>query len=157
MQRSRAFTLIEIVIAVFILVMLLLLAVPSLTGVVADRRLHAALDQFNDLVHQAQERSVAEHRSYLLVWKDNDVILRPEVFGKKEEHKPVATFPLARGSRLVLRLPAALTKSPPGEWIFWPTGTCEPAIVQFEGRAGKWTANYSALTGYPEISNYAAR
>lgn len=157
MQRSQAFTLIEIVIAVFILVMLLLLAVPSLTGVVADRRLHAALDQFNDLVHQAQERSVAEHRSYLLVWEDNDVILRPEVFGKKEEHKPVATFPLARGSTLVLRLPAALMKSPPGEWIFWPTGTCEPAIVQFEGRAGKWTANYSPLTVYPEISNYAAR
>jgi type II secretory pathway pseudopilin PulG len=137
--------------------MLLLLAVPSLTGVIADRRLHAALDQFNDLVHQAQERSVAEHRSYLLVWEDNDVILRPEVFGKKEEHKPVATFPLARGTTFVLRLPAALMKSPPGEWIFWPSGTCEPAIVRFEGRAGKWTANYSPLTGQPEISNYAAR
>ena len=157
MQRSRGFTLIEIVIAVFILVMLLLLAVPSLTGVLGERRLHAALDRFNDLVHQAQERSVAEHRSYLLVWQDNNVILRPEVFGKKEEHKPVATFPLERGTTLLLRLPAALTKSPPGEWIFWPSGTCEPAIVQFEGRAGKWTATYSALTAHPELSNYAAR
>ena len=151
------FTLLEIVIVVFILIMLLGVTVPSLTGVIADRRLHAALDRFNDLVHQAQERSVAEHRSYLLVWEDSDVVLRPEVFGKDEEKKPVATFPLERGSTLVLHLPAALVKKPPGEWIFWATGNCEPAIVQFEGRAGKWTVNYSPLTAHAEISNYVAR
>lgn len=156
-MANPAFTLIEIVIAVFILVMLMMLAVPSLEGVLADRRLRSGLDQFNDLVHQAQERSVAEHRSYLLVWEDSAVILRPEAFGKNEEHKPVATFPLEKGTTLVLRLPAALTKTPPGEWIFWPTGNCEPAVVQFQGRAGKWTASYSALTAHPEISNYVAK
>ncbi len=82
MQRCRAFTLIEIIIAVAILTVLLLVAVPSLSGVLADRRLRASLDEFNNLVRQAQERSVAEHRAYLIVWGDKDVIAQPEAFAK---------------------------------------------------------------------------
>ena len=156
-QRYRAFTLIEIIIAVAILTVVLLMAVPSLSGVLADRRLRASLDGFNNLVRQAQERSVAEHRAYLIVWGNKDVIVQPEAFAKDEEKKAVATFSLERGSALTLTLPAALTAKPAGEWIFWPTGTCEPAIVRFVGRAGTWTANYSPLTGHGELANYAAK
>ena len=156
-QRYRAFTLIEIIIAVAILTVLLLMAVPSLSGVLADRRLRASLDGFNNLVRQAQERSVAEHRAYLIVWGDKDMIVQPEAFAKNEEKKAVATFSLERGSTMTLTLPAALTAKPAGEWIFWPTGTCEPAIVRFAGRAGTWTANYSPLTGHGELANYAAK
>jgi len=156
-QRTRGFTLLEIVIAVAILATLLMLAVPSLQGVLADRKLRASLDGFNKLVREAQERSVAEHRAYLIVWTDKNVFLQPEAFGKDEERKAIATFELERGGVLTLTLPAALAKKPAGEWIFWPTGTCEPAVVHFEGRAGTWTANYSPLTAYGELTNYAAR
>jgi len=156
-QSCRAFTLIEIIIAVAILTVLLLVAVPSLSGVLADRRLRASLDEFNNLVRQAQERSVAEHRAYLIVWGDKDVIVEPEAFAKDEEKKAVAAFALVHGTVLTLTLPAALTSKPAGEWIFWPTGTCEPATIRFAGRAGTWTANYSPLTGHGELANYAAK
>jgi prepilin-type N-terminal cleavage/methylation domain-containing protein len=156
-QRCRAFTLIEIIIAVAILTVVLLMAVPSLSGVLADRRLRASLDSFNNLVRQAQERSVAEHRAYLIVWGDKDVVVQPETFAKDEEKKAVATFSLERGTVLTLTLPAALISKPAGQWIFWPTGTCEPASVRFTGRAGTWTANYSPLTGHAELANYAAK
>src|SRR5437588_289644 len=52
---------------------------------------------------------------------------------------------------------ALLAEKYPAEWIFWPSGTCEPAIVRFQGPAGSWTANYSPLTARPEITNYAVR
>src|ERR1700731_2597613 len=157
MQRCRAFTLIEIIIAVAILTVILLMAVPSLSGVFADRKLRASLDVFNKLVREAQERSVAEHRAYLIVWGDKDVIVQPEAFAKGEEKKAVAKFALERGTVLTLTLPAALTAKPAGEWIFWPTGTRATAIVRFVGRAGTWTANYSSLTGHGELANYAAK
>jgi prepilin-type N-terminal cleavage/methylation domain-containing protein len=156
-QRCRAFTLLEIVIAVAIMTTLLLLAVPSLEGVLADRKLRASLDSFNKLVREAQERSVAEHRAYLIVWTDKNVFLQPEAFAKDEEKKAIDSFELERGTVLTLRLPAALISKPAGEWIFWPTGTCEPAVVQFEGRAGRWTANYSPLTAQGELTNYATK
>jgi prepilin-type N-terminal cleavage/methylation domain-containing protein len=156
-HRYRAFTLLEIIIAVAIMATLLLMAVPSLQGVLADRRLRASLDDFNKLVREAQERSVAEHRAYLIVWTDKNVFLQAEAFGKGEDKKAIATFELERGTGLTLSLPAALSSKPPGEWIFWPTGTCEPAIVHFEGKAGTWTANYSPLTAYGELTNYVAK
>jgi prepilin-type N-terminal cleavage/methylation domain-containing protein len=156
-QRDRAFTLLEIVIAVAIMATLLLLAVPSLTGVVADRKLRESLDGFNKLVRQAQERSVAERRAYLLVWTDKNVFLQPEVFAKDESQTALARFELGHGTVLTLTLPAAMSNKPAGEWIFWPTGTCEPAIVSFKGPDGTWTAKYSPLTAHADLTNYAAR
>ena len=157
MQRFRAFTLVEIALSIFILMLLLMLAVPSLTGVVASRRLKQSLDGFNNLVSQAHERSVTERRPYLIVWGKNSVLLRPEVFAEDEEAKPAAVFHLSKGTLLKLSLPAALAANHPPEWIFWPSGNCEPAIVQFKGPAGLWAANYSPLTAQAEVTQYAAR
>jgi len=156
-QRFRAFTLIEIALSIFILLLILVLAVPSLSGVIANRRLKESLDGFNQLVRQAQERSVTERRAYLIAWGKNSVVLRPEVFAKDEEEKPTAVFRIPKGSYIKVSLPAALTARPPAEWIFWPSGTCEPARIQFRGPAGTWTADYSPLTAQPELTQYAAR
>lgn len=157
MQRLRGFTLVEIVLAVFILLLLLAVAVPSLTGVLADRQLKRSLDGFNNLVRHAQERSVAERRAYLIVWSKNKVVARPEALAQDEEVKATAEFALGRGELLKLSLPAAWTDKHPAEWIFWPSGTCEPATVQFKGRSGSWTANYAPLTARAQVTDYAPR
>ncbi|HEX4696667.1 MAG TPA: hypothetical protein VH254_03250 [Candidatus Udaeobacter sp.] len=157
MQRFRAFTLIEIALSIFILMLLLMLAVPSLTGVFSSRRLKQSLDQFNSLVRQAHERSVLERRPYLIVWAKSGVLLRPEAFAEGEEAKATAELRLNKGTLLKLSLPAALVNNHPWEWIFWPSGNCEPATVQFRGPTGQWAANYSPLTAQPQIIQYAAR
>ena len=157
MQRLRGFTLVEIVLAVFILMLLLALAVPSLTGVLADRQLKRSLDGFNDLVRHAQERSVVERRAYLIVWSKSKVVARPEALAEGEDVKATAEFALGRGELLKLSLPVALTDKHPAEWIFWPSGTCEPAIVQFKGPSGSWAANYAPLTARAQVTDYAPR
>ena len=157
MQGARGFTLIEIALSIFILLLLLVLAVPSFSGVIANRRLKQSLDEFNNLVRQAQERSVSERRPYLIVWGKNNIVVQPEVFAENEEITPKAEFRPTRGSTLKLSLPVALAEKYPAEWIFWPSGTCEPATIRFQGPAGSWTANYSPLTARPEITIYAVR
>src|ERR1043166_234885 len=104
MREDRAFTLIEIVLSIFILMLLLLLAVPSLHGVLAERRLRRSLDSFNDLVRQAEELSVKEQRSYVIVWAENKILLRPETFLRDEEVKATAELDLGRGEMLKLSL-----------------------------------------------------
>lgn len=157
-RKSSAFTLIEIAIAVFIMLMLLGLAVPSLRGVMADRRLRRSFDELNKFVRLAQERSVADRRPYLIAWRKDRLILRPEAYTKDEDPKvPTATFVLRRGDAFVLSLPVALIDDPPAEWVFWPSGTCEPAVVYFKGVDGAWTANYSSLTARAELKNYATK
>ena len=156
MRGCRAFTLIEIAISVFILLLLLGLAVPSLNGVLADRRLHRSYDELSQLVQQAQQHSVVERRPYLIVWHRGNLALQPESFAKDEKKAPKAVLD-ARDNVYTLTLPAALAKKPPPEWIFWPSGNCEPAIVKFKGRNGTWTANFSALTARGTLTQYAAK
>jgi type II secretory pathway pseudopilin PulG len=155
MHRVRGFTLIEIAISVFILMILMLLAIPSVSGVLADRRLQRSLTSMNEIVHQAQEHSVRERRPYLIVWQKDAVILRPEASDKDDA--PIAQLALDKGHAFLLRLPAALAKDPLAQWIFWPSGTCEPANVSFKGPDGSWEVNYSPLTTRPEIVRYAAK
>ena len=147
----------EIVIAVFILLLLLGLAVPSLNGVLADKRLHHSLDRFNDIVRQAHERSLAERRAYLIVFGEQGVALQPVAFLKTEEHKPIDSMAMQRGENWRMELPAALTKKTPAEWIFWESGVCEPARISYAGSNGKWTVEYSALSALAEMISYAPR
>ncbi len=156
MRNRQAFTLIEIAIAVFILLLIFMISVPSVTGVLADHRLRRSFDQFNKLVRQAQDQSVNERRPYLLVWGRGNISLRP--MAMKEKDKEVATtLPVRKDEAFLLRLPAALVKDPPAEWVFWPSGNCEPAVVTFKGVDGSWTANYSPLTARAELTSYVAR
>ncbi len=144
--------------AIFILLLVLTLGIPSVRGVLADRRLRRSLDEMNRFVRLAQERAIAERRTYLISWQDDHLVLRPEaVMQDEEEEEPTATMPLQRGDAYVLNLPAALAEDPPADWAFWPSGTCEPAVVTYKGPAGSWTANYSALTARAEMAAYATK
>lgn len=157
-RRNReAFTLIEIAIAIFIMLLVLTLAVPSMQGVMADRRLRRSLDDLNQFVRLAQERSVADRRAYLISWQKDQLILRPEGLAKDESAEPTAVLRLEKGDAFVLKLPAALAEDPPADWAFWPTGTCEPAIVTFKGVDGSWIASYSPLSVRPELTDYVAK
>jgi prepilin-type N-terminal cleavage/methylation domain-containing protein len=155
--RRAGFTLVELAIAVVILVVLLMLAVPSMNGVLADRRLHQSLDAFNAMVREAHERSIAERRSYLIVWYDGKVGLRPEGLLKGETPEPAVKLKLGRNESLKISFPAALVEEVPAEWIFWPSGNCEPVVVNYRGKDGGWTANYSALTARAEVVAYVAK
>jgi prepilin-type N-terminal cleavage/methylation domain-containing protein len=156
-RRCHGFTLIEIVISVLILSLLLMLALPSVNGVIANRRLQRSLDAMNALVRQAQEQSVKERRTYVIEWQKRAVILRPQELQEGESEQPIATLALAKGHAYVLHLPAALEKGPFADWVFWSSGTCEPANVQFKGPDGSWEVNYAPLNARPQIIRYVAR
>ena len=157
MKRDGGFTLIELAIAVVILLVILAVSVPSVNGVLADRRLRRSLDDFNSLVRQAHERSIAERRPYLIMWRDGKVGLRPEAPMEGEDRGPVTVWKLNKGDSMKVSFPAAMMDDPPWEWIFWASGNCEPAVVSFRSRNGGWTAKYSALTARAEILSYAAK
>jgi prepilin-type N-terminal cleavage/methylation domain-containing protein len=156
-NRPKGFTLIELAIAIVILMLLMMLAVPSMSGVMADRRLRRSLDEFNVIVREAQERSVTEHRAYLIVWQNGKLGLRAEGLLRGESPEPTLKWKLAKNESLKIEFPAALVDEPPAEWIFWPSGNCEPVVVTYHGNDGTWKANYSALTGRSELLAYVAK
>src|SRR6266478_4329683 len=157
MRHRGGFTLIEMVMAIGIMLVILLMAVPSINGILTDRALRRSLDDMNRLILQAQERSIAEGRSYHIVWRNKQFLLRPEGFFKGESRQPVGSLKWQKGDAFTLSFPAAIEEEPPSEWIFWPSGNCEPAVVTYRGPSGAWKARYSALTARPELVYYAVR
>ena len=149
-RRAHAFTLLEIMMAISIAVLLLLIAVPSLTALFAEEGLQKTFEEFDAFVQKAQERAVTDKRAVLLVWTKEgietvvDAPEQPDAAGGE-----TLAFP-ADGSITIDR-PAALNKKAPMEWAFWPSGACEPVRVYYESRQGSWVADYEPLTGRAKI------
>ncbi len=145
--RRAAFTLLEICLALLIGLLLVLLAVPSVSGLLAEQRLRKSFERFDRLVVEAKRRSVSEQQPWRLVWESKDIALVPvgRRTGAGDASLPERLVP-ARDEAFHLQRPAALRKNPPPEWVFWPDGTCEPAVIAFAGQSGKWEVRYDALT-----------
>jgi type II secretory pathway pseudopilin PulG len=148
-----AFTLFEICIAIFIAVMIIVAAVPSLTGVLADQKAKKLFNQFNDLTREASTRAMTERRPYVLAWDESGVTLRPQAPANKGEADGIDRVDFGEKLAPELQLPGALEKNPPREWTFWPTGTCEPAVIICHLDNAPWTASYDPLTEQAKFSS----
>jgi len=143
---DAAFTLLELCVAILIAMMIVLAAVPSISGLLAEQRAKKLFTQFDDLARKAAMKAVDERRPYALWWDDAGVSLRPLAPANRGE--TAGTDRVDFGEKLApdLFLPAALAKDPPRIWTFWPTATCEPAIIVCHVKGAPWTAKYDPLT-----------
>ncbi len=143
--------------------MLLLIAIPSVSGMVREQKLRATFQEFDNFVRAAQNRAITDRRTYVMVWDkegidlipldptapDSELVPPPGSADAPLEEQPEEAnfFPFSEESAWSLQRPAALVKEPIWEWPFWRSGLCEPVIVHHESEAGSWSAEYSGLTG----------
>ena len=160
---QRAFTLIEIMLAIFIALMIFALAIPSMRGMSAERRLQETFDRFDDLTRKAQVRAVSQQRSWTLLWGQGVISRQPdeptpeELQGGAEGLREDLSY--GEDESYVLERPASLLppKATSAEWTFWRSGTCEPVIISYTGPGGSWTAQYNPLTGRGEMTDMAIK
>lgn len=155
--RSRAFTLLELSIAVALGLVILAIALPALDGIFAAGRLQKTMDVFDAFVATAREKSVSEGRVYIMVWTKKKIHLVAD--GPQREGLDEIEQVFLPGDRELysLFLPAAIDENPAPEWTFWPSGTCEPATVTFKGPAGSWELRYAPLSTRPTVRSFLAK
>ena len=145
MSASRAaFTLLEICLVLCIGMILIMMAVPSVVGLLAEQRLHQSYEQFERFARIARTRSMEERRAYHLVW-DKGSILLESIGHLKDEVETGKRLAIGKDETYGVERVAALSKNPPAEWTFWPNGTCEPVIISYSGPAGRWRVSYDAM------------
>ncbi|MEI6351613.1 MAG: prepilin-type N-terminal cleavage/methylation domain-containing protein [Verrucomicrobiota bacterium] len=147
------FTLLELCIAIAIVVLLLGVALPSLSGVLNQSKDTSRFASFDQMVQQAHTRSLTERRPYVLVWTQKNVVLRPDEISEKGAPAAVQQWNIDKDESVVLDLPAALIKRPEAVWTFWPSGVCEPASVFYKSKAAKWKATYNPFTAQAEVKH----
>ena len=128
-----------------IVLLLFGLAIPSVNGLFKEQRLRKTFEQFDDFVRRTQMRAVKERRGMVMIWDGEGITVQPDEPKEEDSAGEGDYFPFADGT-LALERPAALEKKPAVEWLFWRSGTCEPAIIHFVGNAGNWTVQYDPLT-----------
>jgi prepilin-type N-terminal cleavage/methylation domain-containing protein len=150
---SHGFTLLEMLLAVFIAVMVITIAVPSVSGVLAEQRMKRSFETFDELVRKAQELSMKERVTYQIKFHAESLVLEPADIGdfSQGENPPEVALSVKQEENFDLQLPASLIPDPPPEWTFWPNGTCEPAIITYRGSHGDWRATYDPLTAIPDF------
>jgi type II secretory pathway pseudopilin PulG len=155
-SRRAGFTLLEICLALAIGVMLILLAVPSISGLLAEQRLKQSFERFDQLVAVAKLKSMTEQRTYTLAWDHKGIAVRAlgtRDSGNEDDAENRLVFEKDESFELIR--PGALLKDAPSEWAFWRNGICEPAQISFHGQAGSWLVSYDPLTARGTFVNSA--
>jgi len=159
-RPSPGFTLLEIMLAVAIGAIIMVLAVPSISGLMDEQRAERSFHVFDELVGVAQKRAVATRApARLLLSKDAIALESSEPIATDEAEEngvpAVTSIPISKDEKYVFRFPSALVPDQAAVWTFWPTGACEPAVVEYAGPDSKWSATYDALTAQAEFSTDA--
>jgi prepilin-type N-terminal cleavage/methylation domain-containing protein len=147
MSPRHGFTLLEIMLAIVIGLLLMSVAVPSVVGMMKEQKLKQTYEEFDDFVRKAQIKAVESGQTQVMVWDAAGINLIPQSVEEAEKQEAPEHFTFADDTTWSLVRPAALVKKPVWEWPFWRSGVCEPVIVNYEGPAGKWSAEYNGLTG----------
>lgn len=145
-RSSDAFTLLEIMLAIGIAVMILVIAIPNMSGLFAEDTLRKSFDDFDAIARKAQELAIKEKRTMLLVWMKDGIVVAPQVPRAEDNLDEAPALAFSDNVSVTLERPAALLKEPPPEWPFWPSGACEPVRIRYSGEPGKWEAEYEPLT-----------
>ena len=162
-SSTRAFTLIELMLAIAIAITVTVLAVPNMRGVARERRLHDTFEKFDAFARKAQLNAVRGQRSWSLVWQPGQIALQPDSPTPDEQQNgggaQSESFPVPESEVYTMERHASLlaVKDTPGVWTFWRSGTCEPVIVSYAGPDGTWSAQYNPLTRHGEIVDQATR
>ena len=149
------FTLLELCLALLIGALLIMMAIPSVSGLIAEQRLKRSFDSFDQLVATAVKRSTDEQRVYALTLENHRVQLVP----LEDRAHPGApdSLDLSDNEKIEFQFPAALARHSAAKWVFWNNGLCEPAVVSFQSPAGTWQARYDPLTAHGQFLNSSIR
>jgi len=180
-SKVRAFTLIEIMVALFIGSLVIGLVVLNIDSVSDEKRLRAASRELNMMAADALRKAVAEQRSYSVFINQNFFMLRETHIRQedidqfyKQQNEQIAQaqtkslfddenmevprqrvlgrFDLEEDMTIQWKRWVERDYSVPKgvEWIFSPSGICEPVSVRISNAKGFIEMDYNPLTAKPQ-------
>lgn len=156
MQRPKplaGYTLIEICLALAVMAIIAVMAMPSTQGLLSEEHLRAVANQVSNLAREGQRRAVADGVPYAIVLDKNILYLAP--WGGEEATrlaKPIAAVKLEGAVLLELQSPQDGHSPAQTEtfWVFQPDGLSDPMQVAIRSEKSWMIQRYSLLTATVE-------
>jgi prepilin-type N-terminal cleavage/methylation domain-containing protein len=155
-RSNQGFTLLEMGLVIFILVVIAGMAIPMTAGMLAQERLKGEARELQDFATEARKLAVKENRPYEIVLKDKGYSLELYHTEKKAKEDVVRSSTLGSNVRYsVERWGERGFELPASEpWIFQPDGICEPIRVRFESKKAWMEYSFAPLTARPTDESY---
>jgi type II secretory pathway pseudopilin PulG len=147
-EVTRAFTLLELIIAMFIVMLLLGLALTVTREIFSHEELRQTERQIALFAKTARRYALRENRSYELVLDERWLELRPaEKIIDADDGEPLR-FELPQSVKLLVKRWGADGWETPSElvWLFMPDGLCAPNRIKLQQGAAWMEEMFNPLT-----------
>lgn len=155
--RIRGFTLLEIGIVLFILMMLVGIAIPMISSLIAEERLREHARALLLYARTARRLAVSENRPYEILFSEHGFLLQPHLAAGTGNGDVVSSHDLGKEDTYSLERwgDEEFTKPVDQTWIFQPEGICEPIRVHFQDRKNWIEIGFNPLTARAQEETYS--
>lgn len=173
-RRARAFTLIEIMVSLVLITLIIGIGVLSLDSLNDEKKLRTPAGKMRDMAREAMRRAITKQRSFSIFINQNFFMLR-ETYVRQEDvdkfHKEqnaqfqqkslfededvvkptqriVERYELTEGMTIQMRrwIDSEFSEPKGLEWVFSPSGICEPVTIRFSNEKGYIEMDFNPLT-----------
>lgn len=163
-KASAAFTLLEIVLGLFIVMLIAGIAIPLAGGLGSEAILREPADALKKLAITARRAAVTERRSYEIILDNDRFVLRMAPPGDAEDtelrdSQILQEYQLPRAVKYAVKRwdQRDFGRRTDARWTFLPTGISEPVTVRFD-RGEDWLQfSFNPLTALAEDETYYFR
>lgn len=133
-QSSRGFTLLEMGLVLFILLLIAGVAIPATSGLITEEQLRQHSNELLLYARTARRLAVSENRPYEIRFAEKSFSLEPYLTGENRNPDVVSDHELTSGVSYAVQRwnEKELGKPEDQSWIFQPSGICEPIRVRFQ-------------------------
>lgn len=152
-----AFTILEMVMVLAIVVLLVAAATPEISGMLLAEKLKAPARELEAMAITARCNAITEQRPYQIILQRDG--FRLERLGHGPDSGVVSEFQMAKDVLFEMASwPEEKWKIPKQHiWYFPPTGLCEPIRVMFRKGDSYFSQKYSAVTGWDQEESFFIR
>ena len=173
-RRARAFTLIEIMVSLVLITLIIGIGVLSLDSLNDEKKLRTPAGKMRDMAREAMRRAITKQRSFSIFINQNFFMLREtyvrqedvdkfhkeqntqfqqkSLFENEDVVKPtqriVERYELTEGMTMQMRrwIDSEFSEPKGLEWVFSPSGICEPVTIRFSNEKGYIEMDFNPLT-----------
>lgn len=156
LHPQRAFTLIEIALALLILSLILAAAIPSMSSYFVELRLRNTLHQLESSVQKARHLAMTTQKNHRIQFNDRGLEIYDATVSEKQKNDPLHTEVWSSGIQVREKIPETPPRyTLPEDWHLTSSGLCAPLTFRITYQEAWMECTFHPLVG--QIQNLEFR
>ncbi|MBX7158303.1 MAG: prepilin-type N-terminal cleavage/methylation domain-containing protein [Verrucomicrobiae bacterium] len=157
-KNSQGFTLIEILVVLFLASLIFAAVLPTASNLLLQEQVRGTARKISLFAKTARTQALTEQQPYHIIFAKNTFTISPLTPPKKgDPHQGITeSYQLSKEILCQIRSweEVKWSKTEKFEWIFQPTGLCEPIRIRFSKDNAWYEMEFNPLTANTQNESY---